>query len=161
MSQRFSLERYADLILTLTQKEIKIRYKSNLLGYFWSLANPLASAVVFYLAIQVFLRVEIDKQRALACLLKRVREIHGKCGFADPALDAVRRDNPHQAAVFSVKTADVAGMHRDKTGTWQRPVGPAHLFPEIDAHTATWLLSSIRSFIRPPKSLGRARPKAS
>jgi lipopolysaccharide transport system permease protein len=60
MSQRFSLERYADLILTLTQKEIKIRYKSNLLGYFWSLANPLASAVVFYLAIQVFLRVEID-----------------------------------------------------------------------------------------------------
>ena len=57
---RSSLARYVDLILTLTQKEIKIRYKSNVLGYFWSLANPLANAVVFYLAIQVFLRVEID-----------------------------------------------------------------------------------------------------
>jgi lipopolysaccharide transport system permease protein len=59
-SNRFSVAQYVDLILTLTQKEIKIRYKNNLLGYFWSLANPLASATIFYLAIQVFLRVEIE-----------------------------------------------------------------------------------------------------
>jgi lipopolysaccharide transport system permease protein len=59
-SQGSSLRRYIDLVLTLTQKEIKIRYKNSLLGYFWSLANPLASAVVLYLAIQVFLRVEME-----------------------------------------------------------------------------------------------------
>jgi lipopolysaccharide transport system permease protein len=59
-ASRLSVAQYIDLILTLTQKEIKIRYKSNLLGYFWSLANPLASATIFYLAIQVFLRAEID-----------------------------------------------------------------------------------------------------
>ena len=57
---RFSAVRYIDLVLTLTQKEIKVRYKSNLLGYFWSIANPLASAIVYYLAVQVFLRVQID-----------------------------------------------------------------------------------------------------
>ena len=32
---RFPAVRYIDLVLTLTQKEIKVRYKSNLLGYFW------------------------------------------------------------------------------------------------------------------------------
>src|SRR5262245_35967754 len=57
---RTSLAQYVDPALTLTQKEIKIRYKSNLLGYFWSVANPLASAIIFYLAVQVFLRVEIE-----------------------------------------------------------------------------------------------------
>src|SRR4029450_10678938 len=57
---RMSFAQYVDLILTLTQKEIKIRYKSNLLGYFWSIANPLASAIIFYLAIQVFLRLEME-----------------------------------------------------------------------------------------------------
>jgi len=59
-NHRFSPVRYIDLVLTLTQKEIKVRYKSNLLGYFWSLANPLALATVYYLAVQVFLRVQID-----------------------------------------------------------------------------------------------------
>jgi len=33
-----------DLVLVLTQKEIKLRYKSSWLGYAWSIANPLAFA---------------------------------------------------------------------------------------------------------------------
>jgi lipopolysaccharide transport system permease protein len=55
-----SLAQYVDLTKTLTQKEIKIRYKSNFLGYFWSLVNPLASATIIYLVIQVILRVEME-----------------------------------------------------------------------------------------------------
>jgi lipopolysaccharide transport system permease protein len=54
------LAQYVDLAATLTQKEIKIRYKNNFLGYFWSLVNPLASAIIIFLAIQVILRVEME-----------------------------------------------------------------------------------------------------
>jgi lipopolysaccharide transport system permease protein len=57
---QMSLAQYVDLTVTLTQKEIKIRYKSNFLGYFWSLVNPLASAIVIFLVIQVILRVEME-----------------------------------------------------------------------------------------------------
>jgi lipopolysaccharide transport system permease protein len=57
---RMSLAQYVDLTVTLTQKEIKIRYKSNFLGYFWSLVNPLASAIIIFLVIQVILRVEME-----------------------------------------------------------------------------------------------------
>jgi lipopolysaccharide transport system permease protein len=59
-SCRASFLRLVDLTVTLTQKEIKIRYKSNFLGYFWSLVNPIVSALIIYLAIQIILRVEME-----------------------------------------------------------------------------------------------------
>ena len=48
-----------DLIIVLTEKEIKGRYKSSWLGYAWSVLNPLAFATVYYLAFGVFMRVQI------------------------------------------------------------------------------------------------------
>lgn len=56
----FSLRQYLDLILTLTHKEVKVRYKNNVLGYLWSIANPLASALVFYFALQVIMRSNVE-----------------------------------------------------------------------------------------------------
>jgi lipopolysaccharide transport system permease protein len=50
---------FYDLIVVLTQKEIKIRYKSTWLGYLWSVANPLAFALLYFVAFRVFMRVEI------------------------------------------------------------------------------------------------------
>ena len=44
-----SLSHYWDLVLVLTRKEIKVRYKSHLLGYLWSVASPLAFALVLYM----------------------------------------------------------------------------------------------------------------
>ncbi len=35
------LYRYRQLVLTLTARDLKARYRGSLLGYFWSLANPL------------------------------------------------------------------------------------------------------------------------
>lgn len=49
-----------DLVLTLTAKEIKVRYKSSVLGYVWSVAMPLCLAGVFYLAFKVIMRVPMD-----------------------------------------------------------------------------------------------------
>jgi lipopolysaccharide transport system permease protein len=54
------LSRYAELTLVLTKKEIKVRYKSYLLGYVWSIANPLAFAFVFYVVFQVVMKIQIE-----------------------------------------------------------------------------------------------------
>ena len=51
---------YKDLIFVLTQKEIKVRYKNTVLGYFWSVTNPLAFALVFYIAFKIIMRVPIE-----------------------------------------------------------------------------------------------------
>jgi len=47
---------YCELIWTLARKEIKVRYKNNLFGYLWSLANPLASAFVFYFVFETIFK---------------------------------------------------------------------------------------------------------
>ncbi len=55
-----SFENYKDLIFVLTQKEMKLRYKNNVLGYLWSIAHPLAFATVFYIAFKVFMRIKME-----------------------------------------------------------------------------------------------------
>lgn len=48
-----------DLIVVLTQKEIKVRYKNTWLGYVWSVLHPLAFALVYFVAFGVFMQVQI------------------------------------------------------------------------------------------------------
>ncbi len=49
-----------DLVYILTAKEIKTRYKNNVLGYFWSLMNPLAYALIFYFAFGIIFRFRME-----------------------------------------------------------------------------------------------------
>jgi len=51
---------YKDLILVLTKKEIKVRYKNSYFGYFWSLLNPFAFAMVFYFIFGIIMRVKME-----------------------------------------------------------------------------------------------------
>jgi lipopolysaccharide transport system permease protein len=51
---------YLDLILVLTAKEIKLRYSNNVLGYLWSIANPLIFALVYNFAFKVAMKVSIE-----------------------------------------------------------------------------------------------------
>lgn len=55
-----SIRYYMDLILVLTQKEMKVKYKNSFLGYLWSVANPLAFAFVFFIAFKVVMRVQME-----------------------------------------------------------------------------------------------------
>lgn len=48
-----------DLLVELTKKEIKIRYKNSYLGYLWSIANPLSMAIIFYFAFKVVMRIDM------------------------------------------------------------------------------------------------------
>jgi ABC-2 type transport system permease protein len=41
---------YHELLIGMTRKELKIKYKNSVLGFAWSLLNPLLYLIVFYLA---------------------------------------------------------------------------------------------------------------
>jgi len=51
---------HRDIAIVLTQKELKLRYKHNILGYLWSIANPLAFAFVFFIAFKVVMKIQMD-----------------------------------------------------------------------------------------------------
>ena len=48
--------RYRELLVNLTRKELKVKYKNSALGFVWSLLNPALYLVVFYLVFQVILQ---------------------------------------------------------------------------------------------------------
>ena len=48
----------AELLRLLVRRELKARYKDSALGFFWSLAKPLAMLLVYYVAIGKFLGAE-------------------------------------------------------------------------------------------------------
>jgi lipopolysaccharide transport system permease protein len=48
-----------DLLLVLLRKELIVRYKGSLLGFLWSVLNPLASAYIFYLVFGVYMRFNV------------------------------------------------------------------------------------------------------
>lgn len=58
--RQHSIEYYRDLVIALTQKELKVRYKRSFLGYLWSVANPLALALVFFVAFKVVMKIQIE-----------------------------------------------------------------------------------------------------
>jgi lipopolysaccharide transport system permease protein len=53
------LRHLADVVLVLLGKELKVRYKSTVLGYAWSVAYPLAFALVFYFVFKVVAQIPI------------------------------------------------------------------------------------------------------
>ncbi len=54
-----SFDNYRDLIAVLTQKEMKVKYKSSVFGYCWSVAHPLAFAFVYFVAFKVVMRIQM------------------------------------------------------------------------------------------------------
>lgn len=55
-----SFQYYKDLIIALTQKELKVRYKRSFLGYLWAITNPLALALVFFIAFKIVMKIQIE-----------------------------------------------------------------------------------------------------
>jgi hypothetical protein len=51
---------YVDLLSVLLAKELKVRYKSTVLGYAWSVLHPLAFAGAFFLVFRVYVRVRVE-----------------------------------------------------------------------------------------------------
>lgn len=49
------------LIVELTRRELKLRYRSSFLGYLWTLVNPLVFMLVYTLVFSSFLRIGIER----------------------------------------------------------------------------------------------------
>jgi lipopolysaccharide transport system permease protein len=56
---KYSIGYLYDLITVITEKELKVRYKSSFLGYLWSIANPLLFAMIYYFIFKLVMRVQI------------------------------------------------------------------------------------------------------
>lgn len=48
-----------DLLIVITNKDLKVRYKSSIFGYLWSIANPLLFAMIYYFIFKMVMRVQI------------------------------------------------------------------------------------------------------
>ncbi|WP_410509091.1 ABC transporter permease [Methanosarcina hadiensis] len=54
------LYNYRDLIWKLSWGEFKLRYKNSILGYFWSLLEPLLMLTVLYFVFSNLMRVQVE-----------------------------------------------------------------------------------------------------
>src|SRR3989344_5472351 len=52
------LWRFRELLISLTQREIKVRYKQTLLGMAWAILQPLSLMIIFTLVFSVFLKIK-------------------------------------------------------------------------------------------------------
>jgi lipopolysaccharide transport system permease protein len=54
-----NLRHYLDVVTVLAEKNFKVRYRNSLLGFLWSLLNPLAYMVILTFVFSFLLRVNI------------------------------------------------------------------------------------------------------
>ena len=50
---------YWDLLQVLLHKELAVRYKGSFLGFLWSVMNPLALAMVYYVVFGIYMRFNV------------------------------------------------------------------------------------------------------
>jgi lipopolysaccharide transport system permease protein len=54
------IRQFIELLYLLVLKDLKVRYKSSVLGYIWALANPFAFAFIYWVAFKFIMRVEME-----------------------------------------------------------------------------------------------------
>lgn len=47
--------RFRELLDQLVRKELKVKYKDSVLGFFWTLVRPMTQLIIYYLAFTIFL----------------------------------------------------------------------------------------------------------
>ncbi len=57
---KFNLGYLFDLLIVITNKDLKVRYKSSIFGYLWSIANPLLFAMIYYFIFKMVMRVQFQ-----------------------------------------------------------------------------------------------------
>ncbi len=58
------LWRFRELLFTMVQRDLKIRYKNSILGFFWSLINPLITVLVMTFVVSNFMNSGVPSQSA-------------------------------------------------------------------------------------------------
>ena len=52
---------YRELLFSLTKKELKVKYRGSVLGFFWSLLNPILTMLVYSFVFSIVLRAGIQE----------------------------------------------------------------------------------------------------
>jgi lipopolysaccharide transport system permease protein len=55
---------YRDLVKQLVVRDLKVRYKNSVLGFFWSLANPLVQVATITLVVKYVMRLDMPNYSA-------------------------------------------------------------------------------------------------
>jgi len=51
---------YRELIVSLTKKELKVKYRGSVLGFLWSLLNPILVMVVYSFVFSIIMRFGVE-----------------------------------------------------------------------------------------------------
>ncbi len=52
--------KYKELLFNLTKKELKLKYKNSVLGFFWSFLNPVVMLLVYTFAFKYVLKIQTE-----------------------------------------------------------------------------------------------------
>lgn len=64
LSELRELHRYRELLWTFVVRELRIRYKNSVLGFFWSILNPLVTVLVMTVVFKYVLGVRVPNYSA-------------------------------------------------------------------------------------------------
>lgn len=59
LSDLRELYRYRDLVVQLVVRDLKVRYKNSVLGFFWSLINPLVQVAIITVVVKYLMRLPV------------------------------------------------------------------------------------------------------
>lgn len=51
---------YRELLFSLTRKELKVKYRGSILGFFWSLLNPILVMIIYSFVFSIVMRLGIE-----------------------------------------------------------------------------------------------------
>ncbi|MTI80579.1 MAG: ABC transporter permease [Firmicutes bacterium] len=60
IKQARDLYTYKDLLMNLTFNELKLKYKNSIMGFLWSLLNPLMMLIIYSIAFKIILRIPVE-----------------------------------------------------------------------------------------------------
>ena len=52
--------KFKNLVYNLVSKDLKVKYKGSILGFFWSLLNPLIMLIVYTIAFKYIIRIRVE-----------------------------------------------------------------------------------------------------
>ena len=64
MTSLAELSTSREMLVNLTLRELRGKYKRSLLGWSWSLLNPLATMLIFTLVFRFILKIPVPRGRA-------------------------------------------------------------------------------------------------
>ena len=85
---------YRELLFSLTKKELKVKYRGSVLGFFWSLLNPILTMLVYSFVFSIVLRAGIQQFAIfLICALLPFNFLSNQVFNDNDQLQMVRRQN--------------------------------------------------------------------